>query len=168
MVCTTPQAFWLQSHGEPFYVLKKITRVEQQICVYISHSPNHHMPETRYGLTQLVNHNELELERFVDQSDTILPYFRIRLTGEHLAAWTVRRLRAAGYRCRRLVGDTRSARRATQTDGRLVFYSSDDLSATLIRSGREQTVTFDKFETPQAEDSFIHFITELMCDTTAV
>jgi hypothetical protein len=127
------------------------------------------MTETRYGLAQLVDHNELELERFVDSFDTILPYFRVRLSGEHLAAWAVHGLReTGGCRCRRLVGDAHGARRVTQNDHKLVFYSSDGLSATLIRGGREHVITFDGFESAEAKAEFIFFIAELMADTAAV
>ena len=126
------------------------------------------MTETPYGLTRLVNHNELELERFVDAHDTILPFFRVRLTGEHLAAWAVHGLREEGCRCRRLTGSAAVARRATRGDSQLVFYTTEGVTATIMRRGQEQALRFDTFETPEQEADFIRFIAELMCESATV
>jgi hypothetical protein len=126
------------------------------------------MTETCYGLALLVNHNQLELERFVDSSDTILPYFRVPLTGEHLAAWAVHGLRETGCRCRRLMGDVKGAKRVTRSDHKIVYYFSDAVSATLIRGGGEHVIRFGEFESTEAEAEFICFIAELMCDKAAV
>ena len=126
------------------------------------------MTETCFGHTKIVNHSELELERYVDSSDTILPFYRVPLTGEHLAAWTVHGLREKGCQCRRLVGsNTTGAKRVTRSDHKMVYYSTDALSVTLIRGGQEHAITF-AFESKEAEADFIYFIAELMCDAAEV
>jgi hypothetical protein len=126
------------------------------------------MTETCFGHAKIVNQHELELERYVDSSDTILPFYRVPLTGEHLAAWTVHGLRETGCRCRRLVGgNTTGAKRVTRSDHKMVYYSTDALSVTLIRGGQEHAITF-AFESKEAEADFIYFIAELMCDAAEV
>ena len=121
------------------------------------------MADTRYGLARMINGNELELERFVDASDTILPFYRVPLNGEHLAAWNVRALRERGWTCRRLVGrDTKAAKRSSRSNSRLLFYFTDDVSATLVSAGVERVVTF-VLGVSETHD-FIHFITDLMWD----
>jgi hypothetical protein len=125
--------------------------------------------ETCYGTARLVNESELELERYVDCSDTIVPFFRVPLTGEHLAAWAVRGLRESGCRCRRLVkgGSTLGAKRVTRSDQGMVYYSTDGLSATLIRGGKERALSF-AFDSKDSEAEFIHFIAELMREGAGV
>ena len=123
--------------------------------------------DTRYGMACIVvESNELEFERYLDTaSDTILPFYRIPLTGEHLAAWAVDALRKVGCTCKRLVIANMSAgvRRATRRDSQLVYFFVDTASVTLIRQGREWSVTFDKLN-PNDESDFIHFIADLICD----
>lgn len=120
-----------------------------------------------YGTARLVNQNELELERFVD-GDTILPFYRIPLTAEHLAAWVVKTL--DGCTCKRLVvadGCTPGVKRATRKDAALVYYYvTDTSSVTFIRGGKAHVVSFAWFgdHLEKAED-FLLFITGLVCDT---
>jgi hypothetical protein len=120
------------------------------------------MTETRYGTAHIVA-NELELERFVDESDTILPFYRIPLTGEYLAAWAVRALREKGCRCKRLAVVTTASKRATRADKELVYYIVAPMDATLVRGGLEIALSL-KFTTREEESNFISFITDLMCD----
>ena len=121
--------------------------------------------------------NELELERFAD-ADTILPFYRIPLTGEHLAEWAVNALRTEeGCTCKRLVvanGITAGVRRATRKNSKLVYYynnhpcedsssSSNPPSATIIRNGKEQILTFDELKAdPDKEEKFILYVTSLI------
>jgi hypothetical protein len=124
--------------------------------------------ETCYGLARMVNECELELERYVDSFDAILPFFRVRLTGEHLAAWLVHRLLADGCRCRRLVGGTSTgAKRVTRRDHSMVYYSTDALSVTLIRGGAERAQSF-AFESKESEADFVLFVVELLRDGAVV
>ena len=121
------------------------------------------MTDTRYGLARIINGSELELERYVDASDTILPFFRIPLSGEHLAAWTVRELRGSGWTCRRLVGrDTKAAKRSSRNNSKLLFYFTDNASVTLVSEGKERVVTF-ALGASETHD-FIRFIADLMWD----
>lgn len=125
----------------------------------------HGMPtETRYGMARIVDSNQLEFERY-ESSDTILPFYRIPLTGEHLAAWAVSAMRKVGCTCKRLAISTVSSgvRRATRKDSQLVYYSVDPASVALVRQGREWTVSFHKLSSSDESD-FIHFITDLICD----
>ena len=123
--------------------------------------------ETRYGMACIVEStNELEFERYIDTpSDTILPFYRIPLTGEHLAAWAVDALRIVGCTCKRLIVPNISpgVRRATRKDSQLVYFIVDTASVTLIRQGKEWVVSFSKLS-PSDESDFIHFITDLICD----
>ena len=118
--------------------------------------------------------NELELERFAD-ADTILPFYRIPLTGEHLAEWAVNALRMEeGCTCKRLVvanGITSGVRRATRKDSKLVYYcyhsceedSGSPPSATIIRNGKEKILTFDELKAdPDKEEKFILYVTSLI------
>ena len=136
---------------------------------------------TQYGTAQIVvvdnnnnnttNSYSLELERFMDSDDNILPFYRIPLTGEHLAAWTVNNKRSEGCRCKRLTTTSNhramaSIRRATQKDGGLVCYhveSSSSDSMTIVSAGKASVVKYGIL-TPQEQDSFIHYITGLLCD----
>ena len=123
----------------------------------------------QYGTARIVmtdrNSYELELERFVDSDDTILPFYRIPLTGEHLAAWMVGRL-GEGFRCKRLILTSArtmaSVRRATRKDSGLLYYYVEAVSVTVVHSGKERVVTF-ALESDEEED-FIVFITDLLCD----
>lgn len=121
------------------------------------------MTETRYGTAHIVG-NELELERFVDESDIILPFYRVPLTGEYLAAWAVRVLREKGCRCKRLAAVTTATQRATRTDKYLVYYIVAPLGATLVHGGEEIALSLN-FKTQGEEDDFITFIADLMCDS---
>lgn len=133
--------------------------------MYITIRSGQTMTETLFGTARIVG-NEIEFERFVDrESDTILPYYRILLTGEHLAAWAVRTLRQSGCRCKRIGMVTNAAKRSTREDSDLVYYVVHPTSATLIRGGRVQESTFDLSGTDT--DNFIHFITDLICDIPA-
>ena len=86
----------------------------------------------------------------------------------HEVAWTVHGLREKGCQCRRLVGgNTTGAKRVTRSDHKMVYYSTDALSVTLIRGGHEHAITF-AFESKEAEADFIYFIAELMCDAAEV
>jgi hypothetical protein len=121
--------------------------------------------ETAFGASRVIG-NEIEFERFVDrESDTILPFYRLQLTGEYLAAWAVRALRQSGCRCKRIGMVTTATKRVTRQDSDLVYYVVHAASATLVRSGKEQELTFD-LNRGEAE-SFIHFIADLMCDIPA-
>lgn len=117
-----------------------------------------------YGLARLVNRNELELERFDSSTDddaAVLPFYRIPLTGEHLAAWAVNALRLAGCTCKRLTSGviTAGVRRATRKDPTLVYYcSTGSDSATIVREGRERVLTFE-FDARADEEDFILYIT---------
>ena len=123
------------------------------------------MTDTQFGSARIVG-NEIEFERFVDrESDTILPFYRLPLTGEHLAAWVVRGLRQSGCRCKRIGAVTAAAKRSTRGDSNRVYYVVCSTSATLIRSGKEQGLTFDLSE--EEIGGFIRFIADLICDTPA-
>jgi hypothetical protein len=122
--------------------------------------------ETRYGMARIVaESNELEFERYEDASDVILPFYRLPLTGEHLAAWASSVLRNAGCTCKRLAISTVSSgvKRATRKDAQLVYYNVDTDSVTLVRQGREWTVSFHQLS-PSDEIAIIHFITDLVCE----
>ncbi len=133
----------------------------------------------QYGTARIVvsdnkNHCELELERFVDSDDTILPFYRIPLTGEHLAAWVVNNYHSEGQggvcRCKRLIISASahptmaSLRRATRKDVGLMYYYVEAVSVTVVCAGKERVVTFE-LEMDEEED-FIHFVTDLLllCD----
>ena len=121
--------------------------------------------ETAFGASRVIG-NEIEFERFVDrESDTILPFYRLQLTGEYLAAWAVRALQQSGCRCKRIGAVTAAAKRATRQDSDLVYYVVHAASATLVRSGKEQALTFDLRGEEGA--GFVRFITDLMCDIPA-
>jgi hypothetical protein len=131
--------------------------------LYITAGSGWMMTETPFGTARIVE-NEIEFERFVDrESDTILPFYRLPLTGEHLAAWAVRALRQSGCRCKRIGTVTAAAKRSTREDSNLVYYVVYSTSATLIRGGKEQGLTFNLSE--EETGGFIHFITDLICDT---
>jgi hypothetical protein len=84
--------------------------------------------ETAFGAARVIG-NEIEFERFVDrESDTILPFYRLQLTGEYLA---VRALRQSGCRCKRIGAVTTAAKRITRQDSDLVYYVVHAASATL-------------------------------------
>ena len=122
--------------------------------------------ETRYGMARIVaESNELEFERYEDASDVILPFYRLPLTGEHLAAWAARALRNTGCTCKRLAISTVTpgVRRATRKDARLVYYNVGADSVTLVRHGGEWTVSLHKLS-PSDESDLIHFITDLICE----
>jgi hypothetical protein len=123
------------------------------------------MTETRYGAALIIG-NELELERYVDSDDTILPFYRIPLTGEFLAAWAVHRLRQMGCRCKRLAAESSAtvAKRATRADKDLVYYSAAATEARLIRAGKACVLTLE-FGKKEEEEDFIRFITDLICDS---
>ncbi len=87
------------------------------LCICTNGMPT----ETRYGMARIVDSNQLEFERY-ESSDTILPFYRLPLTGEHLAAWAVSALRKAGCTCKRSVVSTAGVKRATRKDGQLVYY----------------------------------------------
>jgi hypothetical protein len=125
------------------------------------------MTETRYGAAMIIG-NELELERYVDDEDTILPFYRIPLTGEFLAAWAVHRLRETGCRCKRLTAESSAtvAKRATRADKDLVYYSADATEARLIRAGKACVLTLE-FNKKEEEEDFIHFIADLICENQA-
>ena len=59
---------------------------------------------------------------------TILPFYRLQLTGEYLA---VRALRQSGCRCKRIGAVTTAAKRITRQDSDLVYYVVHAASATL-------------------------------------
>ncbi len=121
------------------------------------------MTETRYGVAKIIG-NELELERYVDD-DTILPFYRIPLTGEFIAAWAVHRLRqTGGCRCKRLESSVTVAKRATRSDKDLVYYTANATEARLIRAGKACVLTLD-FSDKEEEEDFIRFITDLICDS---
>ena len=120
------------------------------------------MTETRYGAATIIG-NELELERYVDD-DTILPYYRISLTGEFIAAWAVHRLGQTGCRCKRLESSATVAKRATRSDKDLVYYTANATEARLIRAGKACALTLD-FSDKEEEEDFIRFITDLICDS---
>ena len=123
---------------------------------------------------------ELELERFVDSDDTILPFYRIPLTGEHLAAWVVNNYhhnsssssegQGGVCRCKRLIISASahptmaSLRRATRKDVGLMYYYVEAVSVTVVCAGKERVVTFE-LDMDEEED-FIHFVTDLLlpCD----
>ena len=127
--------------------------------------------DTRYGAASIIigseSSAELELERFYDAStDTILPFYRLPLTNEHLAAWAADALRKAGCTCKRLVLSEVSAgvRRATRKDQALVYYFlPNPFSVTLVRQGREWTVEYGRLG-PRDESDFIHFVIDLIGD----
>ena len=124
------------------------------------------MTDTQFGSARIVG-NEIEFERFIDrESDTILPFYRLPLTGEHLAAWSVRALRQSGCRCKRIGTVTTAAKRSTRQDSDLVYYVVHPSAATLIRSGKEQSLTFE-LGGEEETGSFVRFITDLICDTAA-
>ncbi len=122
------------------------------------------MAETpSYGTARIVNQNELELERYVD-SDVILPFYRIPLTGEHLASWVVGELLQQGCRCKRLVNSSSAGvRRATRKDSGLVYYSVGDASVTVIRNGNERVMAFSSLKDRDMED-FTRYVADLLCD----
>jgi hypothetical protein len=124
------------------------------------------MTEThRYGSACILHDsNELELERYVDDSDTILPFYRIPLTGEHLAAWEVSRLEGQGLTCKRLATDTVTpgVRRATRRNSQLVYYTVAQSSVTLVRQGEESLITL--LELKDREQDFILHTIDLICD----
>ncbi len=125
-----------------------------------------HVYTEQYGTARLVNRNELELERYVDAADTILPFYRIPLTGEHLAAWVVNTMLQEGRTCKRLVnGITAGVRRATRKDSKLVYYCIAEANSAviIIREGKERTMTFEGLKDNQAdEEHFILYITGLI------
>jgi hypothetical protein len=119
------------------------------------------MTETRYGAATIIG-NELELERYVDD-DTIIPFYRIPLTGEFIAAWAVHRLGQTGCRCKRLESSATVAKRATRSDKDLVYYTANATEARLIRAGKACVLTLE-FSDKEEED-FIRFIADLICDS---
>jgi hypothetical protein len=122
------------------------------------------MTETRYGAATIIG-NELELERYVDNDDdTILPFYRIPLTGEFIAAWAVHRLRQSGCRCKRLESSATVAKRATRSDKDLVYFTANATEARLIRAGKACVVTLE-FSDREEEEDFIRFVTDLICDS---
>ena len=131
----------------------------------------------QYGTAQIVVADSdtttysLELERFVDSDDNILPFYRIPLTGEHLAAWAVNSS-LKGCRCKRLTTTTSDhramagIRRATRKDDGLVYYYYHHMesdSVTLVRAGKESVLKYGIL-TPQEQENFIHYITGLLCN----